>query len=138
MALNLPNTIANGVIADGDKLNQNLQTIVTFVNGETITRDGLTAMTGPLLLSGAPSAANEAVTKGYVDNHPGSGPPVGAMCEWHPGHPAVAPPWMTCQGQLISRSTYAALFGVIGTTYGAGDGTSTFNLPNNTSIIKVS
>lgn len=35
-------------------------------------------------------------------------------------------------GQPISRTTYAALFALIGTTYGAGDGTTTFNLPDKT------
>jgi microcystin-dependent protein len=40
--------------------------------------------------------------------------------------------WAACQGQSVSRtsSTYAALFAVIGTTYGAGNGSTTFNLPN--------
>jgi len=35
-------------------------------------------------------------------------------------------------GQAISRTTYAALFALIGTTYGTGDGTTTFNLPDKT------
>lgn len=38
--------------------------------------------------------------------------------------------WFLCNGQLLSRVTYATLFGVIGTTYGAGDGSTTFNVPN--------
>ena len=38
--------------------------------------------------------------------------------------------WLICDGRVVSRSTYAALFGVIGTTFGAGDGSTTFNLPN--------
>lgn len=38
--------------------------------------------------------------------------------------------WLLCQGQTISRTTYANLFNVIGTTYGSGDGSTTFNLPN--------
>jgi microcystin-dependent protein len=38
--------------------------------------------------------------------------------------------WLLCQGQAISRSTYSALFAVIGTTYGVGDNSTTFNLPN--------
>jgi phage-related tail fiber protein len=33
-------------------------------------------------------------------------------------------------GAAVSRTTYAALFAVIGTTYGAGNGTTTFNVPN--------
>jgi microcystin-dependent protein len=38
--------------------------------------------------------------------------------------------WLECDGSTISRSTYAALYAVITTTYGAGDGSTTFNLPN--------
>lgn len=38
--------------------------------------------------------------------------------------------WLLCDGSAISRTTYAELFDVIGTTYGVGDGTTTFNLPN--------
>ena len=38
--------------------------------------------------------------------------------------------WLLCDGSAVSRTTYAALFAVIGTTYGAGDGSTTFNLPN--------
>lgn len=38
--------------------------------------------------------------------------------------------WLLCNGSAISRTTYANLFAAIGTSYGAGDGTTTFNLPN--------
>lgn len=38
--------------------------------------------------------------------------------------------WLKANGAAISRTAYAALFGVIGTTYGAGDGFNTFNLPD--------
>jgi microcystin-dependent protein len=38
--------------------------------------------------------------------------------------------FLACDGTAVSRSTYADLFGVIGTTWGSGDGSSTFNLPN--------
>lgn len=38
--------------------------------------------------------------------------------------------WLFCYGQAVSRTTYAALFAAIGTTYGVGDGTTTFNLPD--------
>lgn len=40
--------------------------------------------------------------------------------------------WLLCSGGAISRATYADLFAVIGTAYGAGDGSTTFNLPNYT------
>ena len=38
--------------------------------------------------------------------------------------------FLVCNGGEISRTTYSALFAVIGTTYGSGDGSTTFNLPN--------
>ena len=38
--------------------------------------------------------------------------------------------WMICQGQAVSRSTYTALYAIIGDTYGEGDGSTTFNLPD--------
>lgn len=43
---------------------------------------------------------------------------------------AAAPTnFLACDGSAVSRTTYSALFAVIGTTYGAGDGSTTFNLP---------
>jgi microcystin-dependent protein len=46
--------------------------------------------------------------------------------------PASSAPsgWLKCNGAAVSRSLYAALFNIIGTTYGAGDGSTTFNLPD--------
>jgi microcystin-dependent protein len=38
--------------------------------------------------------------------------------------------WLLCDGTAISRTAFSALFSIISTFYGAGDGTSTFNLPN--------
>jgi len=54
--------------------------------------------------------------------------PAGAINIW----PAAAAPtgWLLSQGQAVSRTTYAKLFAVIGTTYGVGDGSTTFNLPD--------
>lgn len=53
---------------------------------------------------------------------------VGAICA---GANAEEPKgWLICNGQAISRTDYNKLFEVIGTTYGNGDGTSTFNVPN--------
>ena len=38
--------------------------------------------------------------------------------------------WMICDGSVINRSTYADLFGVLGTAYGGGDGSTTFAIPD--------
>jgi microcystin-dependent protein len=38
--------------------------------------------------------------------------------------------WLKCNGAAVSRTTYAALFALLGTTWGSGDGSTTFNLPD--------
>lgn len=38
--------------------------------------------------------------------------------------------WLKCNGQLVSRATYPGLFSAIGTTFGAGDGSTTFAMPD--------
>lgn len=58
----------------------------------------------------------------------GSSVPVGTVV---PTALSTAPVgWLLCYGQAISRTAYATLFNAIGTTYGAGDGSTTFNLPD--------
>jgi microcystin-dependent protein len=49
----------------------------------------------------------------------------------HPYAGSTAPAsWLLCDGSAVSRSLYAELFGVCGTLYGAGDGSTTFNVPD--------
>ena len=54
--------------------------------------------------------------------------PIGAILAF--GGSSAPAGWLLCQGQAISRTTYAALFAVIGTAFGAGDGSTTFNVPD--------
>ena len=53
---------------------------------------------------------------------------VGAIKPW--GKATAPVGYVLCDGTAISRTTYADLFGVISTTYGAGNGSTTFNVPN--------
>jgi microcystin-dependent protein len=54
--------------------------------------------------------------------------PVGAIMDFAGG--AAPAKWLLCYGQNINRTTYALLFTAIGTTFGVGDGTTTFTLPD--------
>ena len=54
--------------------------------------------------------------------------PIGALLDFAGGTPPSG--WLICDGRLLSRTTYSALFAAIGTAWGAGDGSSTFALPN--------
>jgi microcystin-dependent protein len=57
-----------------------------------------------------------------------SGIPAGALMPY--AGTAAPSGWLLCFGQAVSRTAYAALFAAIGTTHGAGDGSTTFNLPD--------
>lgn len=84
--------------------------VVGTTNAQTLTNKTLTA---PVIT--APPA--------NVANPPGAIQLYGAAS----GAPAG---WLVCDGSAVSRTTYADLFTAIGVTYGAGDSTTTFNLPN--------
>lgn len=58
----------------------------------------------------------------------GGGDRVGTIKAW--GGSTAPAGWLICDGAAISRTLYAGLFAVIGETYGAGDGSTTFNLPD--------
>lgn len=57
-----------------------------------------------------------------------SGVPAGTVAYFAAN--AVPAGWLKANGAAVSRTAYAALFLVIGTTYGAGNGSTTFNLPD--------
>ena len=54
--------------------------------------------------------------------------PIGHVVDWLTN--SAPTNWLLCDGSAVSRTTYATLFAVLGTTYGTGDGSTTFNLPN--------
>ena len=59
----------------------------------------------------------------------------GIVVPW--GSASIPSGFLECNGAAVSRSTYAALFAVISTTYGVGDGTTTFNVPDLTDRVVV-
>jgi len=77
--------------------------------------------------------ANTAVaTTAFVLNN---SVPAGGLMMW----PTASAPigWLLCNGTAVSRTTYAALFAILGTTFGVGDNSTTFNLPNYTNRVPV-
>lgn len=61
--------------------------------------------------------------------------PIGAVMEWNSD--IIPVNWLLCDGQAVSRTDYSKLFEVLGTRYGEGDGSTTFNLPNRKGNIAV-
>jgi len=56
------------------------------------------------------------------------GIPTATIVPWSSA--SVPSGFLECNGAAVSRTTYSALFAIVGTTYGAGDGSSTFNVPD--------
>lgn len=54
--------------------------------------------------------------------------PIGSIQAY--GGATIPKNWLLCDGSALSRTTYAELFAVIGTSFGAGDGNTTFNIPD--------
>lgn len=105
------------------------KTQVNTDSAQTLSNKTLTA---PILNSptcGAdPTTPLGVCTKQYAESLLALVFPTGVMVPYG----AAAPPagFLLCDGSNVSRSVYAALFSVISTTYGAGDGSSTFTLPD--------
>lgn len=73
---------------------------------------------------GTPTATTDAVTKAYADAVVAPGTVIMTAA------PSAPTGYLLCDGAAYSRTTYAALFAAIGTTWGAGDGVTTFNVPD--------
>ena len=67
-------------------------------------------------------------TTTQLDIHDANALPVGSYIQFAGSQAPEG--FLVCNGGEISRTTYSALFAVIGTTYGSGDGSTTFNLPD--------
>lgn len=83
--------------------------------------------------------SNEDNDVGWVDNIggvTGDTLPIGSVVEFASDNNVPAN-WLLCNGQEVSRTEYALLFAVIGTTWGEGDGSTTFNVPTKEGLITV-
>lgn len=116
-ATTLPLSVANGGTGATTLTSNNVllgngtgavQAVAPGTTGNILTSNGTTwQSTAPAATAGVPT--------GSVSAFAGSTSPAG---------------WLLCYGQAVSRSTYADLFVAIATIYGAGDGSTTFNLPD--------
>ena len=64
------------------------------------------------------------------DGPQGGGAPVGQIVAWSGSASSLPTGYFLCDGSAISRTTYAALYAVVGTTHGSGNGSTTFNIPD--------
>lgn len=99
----LPNSFSAGTLAVAAEVNANFAAVLAQLNGN-VDEDNL-----------ASSIAQRTHEPGDLKISARSAPSSG---------------WLLCDGSAVSRSTFADLFAAIGTVYGVGDGSTTFNLPD--------
>jgi len=103
----------------------------------TLAVAGATTLSGTTSLAGTATAltvtpstdsSTKIATTAFVQGALASAAITGTINMW----PTSSAPsgYLLCNGSAISRTTYAALFAIVGTTFGSGDGLTTFNLPN--------
>jgi microcystin-dependent protein len=108
--------------------------ITGALSGSTATFSGAISSVSPSF-TGTPTAPTASVgnsstqiaTTAFVQ---ANGAPTGIINMWPTGTAPAG--FLLCDGTAVSRSTYAALYAVVGTTFGSGDGSTTFNVPNYT------
>jgi microcystin-dependent protein len=139
------NPVVTNTVISSTWANTTLTDIASALTG-SVASDGQTPMSSSLNMASNkiisvtdPTNAQDAATKAYVDAADAiltaaiaavSSVPTATINMWPT---ATAPTgYLLCAGSAVSRTTYAALFAVIGTTFGVGDGTTTFNVPNYT------
>jgi microcystin-dependent protein len=148
--ITIPNGVTAQVYTDGtNTYSAQTGSAGNFTVNGSLTSTGLTdtgnmtvggtlGVTGATSLNGGgtsttPTAGDNSTkiaTTAFVQTAISSAGISGSILMW----PTASAPsgYLLCQGAAVSRTTYAALFAVIGTTFGVGDGSTTFNLPNYT------
>lgn len=113
----------------------------TALNTGYVKRDGSLAMLGNLNMGGfkitnmnlaSPTQDGDGVSRGYLLTVLGliAVTPPGTIAAFAGDEISIPIGWLLCTGQAVSRTTFAGLFTVIGITYGSGDGSTTFNVPD--------
>jgi microcystin-dependent protein len=113
---------------------------VTLSGGSFLDLNGSTAIDGfnddnTFATASATTGATSKSIKAYIDANTGGGGNVGDFVDF--GGTSAPAGCLVRNGNAVSRTTYAALFAVIGTAFGAGDGATTFNLPDSQRRVSV-
>lgn len=126
-----------GIIIDNDlEMNgKNLTEVNTVVVNSSIAADvspaklgSFQVVNGEAFFVDLDGNAVQITSSGVVNAAASSSTPPGIMMGY--GGTSAPAGYLICDGTAISRSTYSGLFAAIGTVWGVGDGTTTFNLPN--------
>lgn len=124
-----------GQLVQAIQHNTPLEDIVSMLTG-SLPRNGSAPMIGNLPMAGFKVTGlgyGTAITDAAAYGQVLAASPIGIVVDYA----GFIPPdgWLLCYGQAVSRTTYAALFTAISTQFGAGDGSTTFNVPDLRGIV---
>lgn len=125
----IPNSYATLVYCDGNDFYPALTTSSDdFRVLGALSVTGATTLAGSLAVSGNTTLSGTLSVTGSTNIVP-----VGTTILF----PSITPPtgFLLCNGQAVSRGTYATLFALVGTTFGPGDNVTTFNLPSINQVV---
>ena len=133
------NSISSLSTTINNKLNNKADKSTTYTKEETTTaiNNAITGKADTTYVDGQlelKADKTDTYTKEEIDdlleqpNISGDTLPIGTMILW--SGTTTPQNWLLCDGREVSRETYSELFAIIGTTWGAGDGSTSFNLPN--------
>ena len=120
-------TSATKATQDGDG-NTISRTYVKLTGNQTVA--GVKTFSSVPVCATNPSDNNQLTNKAYVDAQILANLPVPTGTILPYGSSTIPSGYLLCNGAAVSRTKYAGLFARIGTAYGAGDGSTTFNLPD--------
>jgi len=132
----ITNPASSDGLNQGDDHMRMIKSVLITDIGDAMTSKSVTVPDGS---SGAPSIGYKAdITAGFYRNATGQQTVVGSLLGTGTvdigfiglfAAASVPTGYLACDGQAVSRTTYAQLFAKIGTTWGVGDGSTTFNVP---------
>lgn len=132
--ISLSSDVTGSVSFDGSANSDIVSTIANnAVTTAKIAADAVTAVEIAASAVGTSELADDSVT---YDKLAPNAIPAGIYMPFG-GTSVPSGGWLECNGQAVSRTTYADLFTAISTNYGSGDGSTTFNVPNLTGRVPV-
>jgi microcystin-dependent protein len=133
-----PNTYVSGTTILSSSVNDDFNTLYNYLSaGVDTIRDG--TIVNSDVAGGANIASSKLNLSGITQNVTITGTltvggtayaqvPTGVIMAWTTNTAPTG--WLLCDGSAVSRTTYSTLFTLISTTYGSGDGSTTFNVPD--------
>jgi len=116
-----------------DAINTGFDTLdnaAIFASGVFASRPAANALSGKLYVATDTGAVYLSDGTNWIELASGAPVPIGGSLDYAGSGDPADTRYLLEDGRAISRATYATLFGLIGTTYGSGNGTTTFNIPD--------